>query len=240
MNNEEKVTQAYKKKSKNFRLTDKRKRWDYVTSKILTDQRLLYNADFYNKKILNIGCAPHPIDELFFLPFIKLWISSDNNFDVLLSANTIIKEECSNKLVNKQKSVLTDASKLGFKTETFDIVCAFSTIEHLSSEERRKDALKEIYRVIKKGGYLIITVPNKLNFPYVIWSLRQQKLHIAEFGYETFYTPFEMKKILKSIGFEPVSFASNFSFTPEIWCKFLKYIDIAKFFGYRIGYLVKK
>ena len=45
---------------------------------------------------------------------------------------------------------------LQFQDELFDCVCAIQVLEHL---EDPKAAIKEMLRVLKKGGKLIITVP---------------------------------------------------------------------------------
>lgn len=58
--------------------------------------------------------------------------------------------------------ILADAAKLPFKDNIFDIVVSFETIEHLDDQEK---FLREIKRVIKKNGLLIISTPNVLVFP---------------------------------------------------------------------------
>jgi len=51
-----------------------------------------------------------------------------------------------------------DATNLGFKSETFDVVLSFEVIEHLKSH---RAYLREIRRVLKDGGILLISTPNK-------------------------------------------------------------------------------
>jgi ubiquinone/menaquinone biosynthesis C-methylase UbiE len=49
-----------------------------------------------------------------------------------------------------------DANRLPIKGETFDVVCCFETLEHLSDD---RTAIKEIERVTKPGGIVILSVP---------------------------------------------------------------------------------
>ena len=67
---------------------------------------------------------------------------------------------------------------------TIDYVITFQVIEHIEDDER---FLKEIKRVLKPGGKLIMTTPNSL------MSLTRNPWHIRE------YSPTQMTSILKSI-----------------------------------------
>lgn len=62
----------------------------------------------------------------------------------------------------KVKLILTDASKLPFPDSSFDKVVMSEVIEHVKDE---KAVLKEIYRVLKKGGILTLTTCN-LDYPF--------------------------------------------------------------------------
>lgn len=52
----------------------------------------------------------------------------------------------------------SDASRLPFHDNAFDAVVSVSAIEHLS-ENKDSLAVKEIYRILKKGGTAFITLP---------------------------------------------------------------------------------
>lgn len=51
------------------------------------------------------------------------------------------------------------ASELPFKSNTFDVVMAFDVLEHLPYGAHFSNSIKEIGRVIKSKGKLIITIP---------------------------------------------------------------------------------
>lgn len=61
----------------------------------------------------------------------------------------------------------------------FDYVLAFQVIEHIPKDSK---LLTEIYRVLKPGGKLIITTPNKLR------SLSRNPWHIREYEFREFNT----------------------------------------------------
>ena len=54
------------------------------------------------------------------------------------------------------------AVKLDFPDNSFGVVCSFETIEHLSESE---EFLQEIKRVLKPGGILVISTPNRETYP---------------------------------------------------------------------------
>ena len=54
------------------------------------------------------------------------------------------------------KKKVADACKLPFEDNFFDIVVSFDVFEHISND---KLAVSEIYRVLKKEGHLIFSIP---------------------------------------------------------------------------------
>lgn len=72
----------------------------------------------------------------------------------------------------------------GVADNSFDFAVSFQVIEHI---EEDKAFLKEIYRVLKPGGKLILTTPNLLT------SLTRNPWHVRE------YTPTQMQALLTSV-----------------------------------------
>lgn len=58
-----------------------------------------------------------------------------------------------------------DACSLPFDSETFDLVVSSECIEHTPDPRL---ALTEMARVLRKGGWMVVTTPNKLWYP-VLW-----------------------------------------------------------------------
>lgn len=71
----------------------------------------------------------------------------------------------------------------GIEDNSIDFVVTFQVIEHIKDD---KHFLREIYRVLKPGGKVMITTPNRL------MSLSRNPWHFRE------YTPKEMGEVLKS------------------------------------------
>lgn len=97
-------------------------------------------------KILDVGCG-----QGFFLGYAKKYFDT-SGLDV--SVYCIKESKCRTHLDNL---LVCDATSLSYKSGSFDIVTCFDLLEHLPNPEL---ALKEIYRVLKNEGILIIRVPN--------------------------------------------------------------------------------
>lgn len=60
--------------------------------------------------------------------------------------------------------------QIGYASESFDMVTAFDVLEHLEYE---KPAIKELIRILKPGGKMIITVPAYL----WLWGVQDEVSH---------------------------------------------------------------
>jgi ubiquinone/menaquinone biosynthesis C-methylase UbiE len=235
----QKVKDAYDCQSKDFLEKGSQFEWNYLASKMMTDHYLLSKIDLEDKILLNIGCAPEPIDEMLYAKKAKQWIATDINENVVKTARAICKDELSAKLLNKISFETADATKLPYADESFDVVTAMSTIEHIP-EKGYRQALTEISRVLKKGGMAVITLTNILNLPYYFYSKRLQRDPNCYFGYEAFITPFEFKRYLLANNLSPLEFASDYIYTPSGILKYLLMLPLMKYYGARMGYLVQK
>lgn len=111
-----------------------------------------------NIKILDVGCGTGAV-----LDFLK-----DRGFIVEGVDNN---EEALKYCRNKNLSVtLGSAEKMEYPDETFDLVLALDVLEHLSDPAL---AVKEVFRVLKKGGLFIATVPAH----QWLWSYHDVALH---------------------------------------------------------------
>jgi SAM-dependent methyltransferase len=54
---------------------------------------------------------------------------------------------------------LQDARSLGYGDEEFDVVYSMSVIEHIEGEEADSRAVRELVRVLKPGGLLVLSLP---------------------------------------------------------------------------------
>ncbi|MCX6792464.1 MAG: class I SAM-dependent methyltransferase [Candidatus Falkowbacteria bacterium] len=99
-----------------------------------------------NAKILEIGCADGS--------FSKLLMKRGYNVVGIDIAEEAVKAACVNGV---EAQVMNVEEGLGFNDETFDAVIACEVIEHLYDTDF---FIKEILRVLKKGGYIFLSTPN--------------------------------------------------------------------------------
>jgi hypothetical protein len=114
----------------------------------------------------------------------------------------------------------------------------FSTIDHILDTREGQRAMDEISRLTKQKGYVAITVPNKWNFPYYLWSKRHQTRGTASFSFEYQFTPIEFRKLLRNAGLPHLRFVSKFIMAFSICFHFLKVaFKPIELLGFRMGYI---
>lgn len=130
-------------------------------------------AKIVNGTVLEIGCGEgYGISEL--AKFSNKYIGVDK-FD------TFISDDLRNNYdIVFHKMEIPPLKNI--EENSVDFVVTFQVIEHIQDDNY---FLKEIFRVLKPGGKLLLTTPNKL------MSLSRNPWHIRE------YSPKEMKDILK-------------------------------------------
>ncbi|MDY6794607.1 MAG: class I SAM-dependent methyltransferase [Actinomycetota bacterium] len=229
-------------------LAQKRENWpnkyDISTQlgKMLSDYMLLAKIDMLDKKVLNIGCS-EPIDEVFWASIVGEWHALDINRDAIEMAREMTSEALPPQLYSRLKFITADVTDLDMDDESYDVVTSFSTIDHIPGHENRAKAIIEMSRVLKRGGFLAITVPNKLDFIYSYRSNKSQKEGKAVFGYEYQFSPRELREMILDSGLEILDCAST-AFNPYSYLdKLLHKLKIDKvkiMMGTRFGYLARK
>jgi ubiquinone/menaquinone biosynthesis C-methylase UbiE len=240
--NKDKVYEAYEKHADKIWENGYRFNPIYIASKALTDWLLLTSIDLKGKQVLNIGCA-EPIDEIQFIEKVSGWVGLDINEKLIKTAEEIARRKLNPALFRKLKFVTSDATKMPFLDNTFDIVVSFSTIEHIPDSQARQKVFYEIARVLKPGGAAVVTVPNKISTFYFAHR-RNMRLGISAYGFAHLYTRGELKKSFLAAGLKPIMFTSEYKgliSMPSRLCQpFPLLLSIFQSFGERIGYLAKK
>lgn len=126
----------------------------FARSKLLS-----YNLE--GKKVLEIGCGRGGFSN--YMASVTKESTSIYACDYSETALEIAKGKYSNH--NEIQWKKEDIQNLSFQNNFFDIIVSCETIEHVRQPEK---ALKELYRVLKPGGSLILACPNYFNF-FGIW-----------------------------------------------------------------------
>src|SRR6185369_13322320 len=128
--------------------------WGSPAGQKRADRRANYFIDFAKAKpgenILEIGCGTGLFTRKFFAATKANITAIDISQDLLDEAKQLLPEA---------NFKLDNAMKLSFADESFDVVFGSSVLHHLEFDS----SLKEIYRVLKKGGRMIFAEPNMLN-----------------------------------------------------------------------------
>lgn len=104
----------------------------------------IWNKIKFKSPVLDIGCGDGRIDNFLF---------KGKSFDVGLDpSGKAINEAKYNKLY--KKAIQAKAEKMPFKDKSFNTIVLNSTFEHIKGDIK---AVKEISRVLKKGGHLYFT-----------------------------------------------------------------------------------
>jgi len=126
-----------------------------------------------NKTVLDVACGSG-YGSFILSKYAKTIVGVDMSQDALKYAKK-------NYSAKNLRFYQMDAKKLGYPDNFFDIVISFETIEHV----RKYDLfLKEIKRVLKVGGTVIMSTPN-FGFP-----LPKNKFHISNFTKDEFISLF--------------------------------------------------
>lgn len=108
--------------------------------------------------------------------------------------------------------VRASAYNLPFNDESFDLVLSVTMFEFLREPER---AVREIHRVLKPGGEVIIGTMNGRSLWFLFKRLKTLFVETA-YRYARFYTPGELEGLLIEQGFRDVE-SRGIIFFPSFW-----------------------
>jgi ubiquinone biosynthesis O-methyltransferase len=168
------------------------KDWETKINNLETNKRLkvvfddlINTKELKNVKFLEVGCGLGYFSNKAFRLGAKV-----TGIDIGSSLVSINKKK-----TPKGNFKVASASNLPFKNNQFDIVLSTEVIEHVDNQ---KKALSEMIRVLKKGGILVITTPNKI-FKPLFDFLSFVKIRPYQ-GNEKWIYSWEMLKIMKKNG----------------------------------------
>lgn len=121
-------------------------------------KKAISNVSSKNVKILDIACGTgRMIPEIFNANKNIEYVGLDTSKEMF---NELKKKEDYLKNKKRIKLVLSDAGKLSFKNNSFDIVYTYHLLWHIPKEDQGR-VIKEMFRVCKKNGFVIFDILNK-------------------------------------------------------------------------------
>ena len=114
---------------------------------------------------------------------------------------------------------LQDATDMKFPDGNFDVVWNAGVIEHFT-DEGKIALIREMWRVVKPGGILLIMVPNKWDIPFILGKWLAILRNTWPFGYEDDLSFFRLRKLAQRAG---LCKFTVFAFNPIVGWWFLPY-----------------
>lgn len=172
----------------------------------------------FKKPILDFGCGDGFFARVAFG-------KREEKIDIGLDIDHRVFVEAQNSGIYK-KVVINDGQKIPFPDQYFSTIVTNSVLEHLP---HLKKNLKEINRVLKKGGVAYLTVVTDqwqknlwggklLGKPYRSWFKNIQR-------HFNLLTQKEWKKVLKSVGFSVKEAIPYFTAQEQGWCEIFHYLS---------------
>ncbi len=148
-----------------------------------------------NDRILDAGCGHGEYTVFALKEKAKVW-----SFDYSEEMANFTAASVKNNSLHAEKITVDSVTDIPYENEFFDQVFCLAVLDHLGPDNRKK-AMSELHRVLKKGGKLVIDVPNRLAFHwrFVFSIMRFLKLYPE--GEIHFFTPLEIAGLLKQSGF---------------------------------------
>lgn len=113
---------------------------------------------------------------------------------------------------------VSEAGKLPLKDRSADLITMFDVIEHVPKREELK-TLKEIARVLKKGGKFFLSTPNS----HLITNLLDPAWYLGH----RHYKPGKVEKFMKKAGFKVLKIETRgnlWSITYMLWFYVMKWV----------------
>jgi ubiquinone/menaquinone biosynthesis C-methylase UbiE len=167
-----------------------------VQLKVIIIDFFKYGRSIKGKRILEIGCGNGKGTVMINKYFNPSTIDAvDIDRSMIVKAKRVVAENV--------KLKVGSATNLKYKNNSFDGIFDFSIIHHISNW---KEALKEVRRVLIRGGMVFIEEMSIESFQSIITKpLRRHLNH----PYGSMYTKRQFVDFLKSIGFEIKNYRSH-------------------------------
>jgi SAM-dependent methyltransferase len=103
-------------------------------------------------------------------------------------------------------AVTADVRRLPFGSETLEIIVSNSTLDHFETSHEITSALRELFRVLRRGGRLLLTMDNLANPAVAIRNVLPfrllRRLGLASYPFGATGGRRRLTRLLREVGFE--------------------------------------
>lgn len=145
---------------------------NYLVNKIFEDNFSELINKYINGKLIDIGCGVKPYKDML-SPLVTEHVGVDHHITVHDKSNI---------------DLFGTAYQIPSNDNVFDSAICTAVLEHLEEPEQ---AIRECFRVLKKGGHAIYSVP-------FIWQLHEQPRDFFR------YSKFGLQYLFEKVGFEVI------------------------------------
>jgi len=149
----------------------------YLSNDIVELKKYVKDGD----SVLDLGCGNGRLTELF--KDINIEYTGGDSSDELINIAKQLRP-------NKKFVVLNPLRLEQFSSESFDVVYCLSMFHHIPSTSLRIEYLKEIRRVLKPKGQLILTVWNLWDRPNTVWMILKSGFFNPRLDLNDIFLPF--------------------------------------------------
>lgn len=164
----------------------------YFCRKSLLKQ-IKISAKALNGKLLDYGCGSKPYRALF------------SNVDTYIGIDV---ENGAHEHTNEDIDLYFDGKTVPFDDESFDSILCSEVLEHVPDIDK---TLSELYRVLKKEGKILVSVP-------FVWTEHEMPFDFRRF------TGNGIENLLKNYGFKIVSNTKSSTFLETVFQMFMMYV----------------
>ena len=180
------------------------------------------------KKLLDVGCGTG-----IFLA--SLEETKADLWGIDISTNGT--ERAKRRVSKPEQIICKDARSLPFNDNEFDYVTALGAIEHFPSIP---SILKEIKRVTKDEGKIVIMLPNTYYYKYIWDTLRKGSGPCKHQEIESIYSFKEWKVLIEAAGLSILKVARHNKFNKNPIAIWLRDIFIPFYFSNHFVFICKK
>ena len=160
-------------------------------------------AEMRHGRLLDVGCATGS----FLACALNAGFTDVRGIDI--SGPSV---DYANQRMGETVAIAGDFLTQPFQSGEFDVVTLWATLEHVVAAE---DFLHESHRVLKKGGVLCVSVPNRNEL-----SMRAlgPRYHMVGLEHLNYFTPLGLKQLSQRVGFNGHKIRTR-AFNPITFCR---------------------